>query len=149
MNHITLLDMATDLGYELAMSGAETFRVEESISRVLAAYGIQAEVFAIPNYLIVSILTEDGTPITRMRRIGQHGNDLDAVEKYSALSRAYVNRRPEPEEGVQWLDIVRARLPQLHHRRIRQRSRHRLLLPQRTHPERVHRTGHPRSLVEE
>ena len=110
MNHITLLDMATDLGYELAMSGAETFRVEESISRVLAAYGIQAEVFAIPNYLIVSILTEDGTPITRMRRIGQHGNDLDAVEKYSALSRAYVNRRPEPEEGVQWLDIVRARL---------------------------------------
>ena len=110
MNHITLLDMATDLGYELAMSGAETFRVEESISRVLAAYGIQAEVFAIPNYLIVSILTEDGTPITRMRRIGQHGNDLDAVEKYSALSRAYVNRRPEPEDGIKWLDIVRDRL---------------------------------------
>ena len=110
MDHITLLDMATDLGYELAMSGAETFRVEESISRVLAAYGIQAEVFAIPNYLIVSILTEDGTPITRMRRIGNHGNDLDAVEKFSALSRAYVNRTPDPKEGIQWLDVVRGML---------------------------------------
>ena len=110
MDHITLLDMATDLGYELAMSGAETFRVEESISRVLAAYGLQAEVFAIPNYLIVSILTEDGTPITRMRRIGHHGNDLDAVEKFSALSRAYVNRTPEPKEGITWLDVVRGRL---------------------------------------
>lgn len=110
MDHITLLDMATDLGYELAMAGAETFRVEESISRVLAAYGLQAEVFAIPNYLIVSILTEDGTPITRMRRIGHHGNDLDAVEKFSALSRAYVNRTPEPKEGITWLDVVRGRL---------------------------------------
>ena len=112
MDYNTLLDMATDLGYELAMAGAETFRVEESISRCLAAYGLQSEVFAIPNYLIVSILTEDGTPITRMRRIGAHGNDLDAVEKFSALSRAYCNRKPEPKDGIQWLDVVRSRLVQ-------------------------------------
>ena len=106
MDYNALLDMATDLGYELAMAGAETFRVEESISRCLAAYGIQAEVFAIPNYLAVSILTEDGQPISRMRRIGYHGNDLDAVEKFSALSRAYCNRRPEPHEGRRWLEYV-------------------------------------------
>lgn len=108
MDYNTLLDLATDLGYELAMSGAETFRVEESISRVLAAYGVESEVFAIPNYLIVNILTEDGTPVTRMRRIGTHGNDLDSVEKFSGLSRAYCNRKPEPKEGLKWLDMVRA-----------------------------------------
>jgi len=108
MDYNTLLDMATDLGYELAMAGAETFRVEESISRCLAAYGIQAEVFAIPNYLAVSIITEDGQPISRMRRIGHHGNDLDAVEKFSGLSRAFCNRRPDPKEGLCWLDHVRA-----------------------------------------
>ena len=107
MDYNILLDMATDLGYELAMSGAETFRVEESISRVLAAYGISSEVFAIPNYLVVSIVTEDGTPITRMRRIGTHGNDLDAVEKFSGLSRAFCNRTPDPKEGMGWLDHVR------------------------------------------
>ncbi len=112
MDHNMLLDMATDLGYELAMSGAETFRVEESISRVLSAYGVKSEVFAIPNYLIVSILTEDGTPVTRMRRIGQHGNDLDAVEKFSGLSRAYCNRTPDPKDGIQWLDRVRSQLVQ-------------------------------------
>ena len=110
MDYNILLDLATDLGYELAMSGAETFRVEDRIIRVLAAYGMQAEVFAIPNYLIVSILTEDGTPITRMRRIGPHGNDLDAVEKYSGLSRAYCNRTPDPKEGIKWLDLVRSQL---------------------------------------
>ena len=112
MDYNALLDLATDLGYELAMAGAETFRVEESISRCLAAYGIQSEVFAIPNYLVVSILTEEGHPITRMRRIGHHGNDLDAVEKFSGLSRAFCNRKPEPNEGIQWFDIVRQNLRQ-------------------------------------
>ena len=110
MDYNVLLDMATNLGYELAMSGAETFRVEESISRVLTAYGVESEVFAIPNYLIVSIKSQDGTVLTRMRRIGVHGNDLDAVEKYSGLSRAYCNRKPNPTEGVQWLEVVRTRI---------------------------------------
>jgi len=108
MDYNILLDLVTDLGYELAMSGAETFRVEESISRVLISYGIESEVFAIPNYLMVSIIGEDGTPITRMRRIGQHGNDLDSVEKFSGLSRALCNRKPEPKTGMQWLDITRS-----------------------------------------
>ena len=92
MDYNTLLDLATNLGYELAMAGAETFRVEESIQRVMAAYGVDAEVFAIPNYLIVSIDDEEGKPITKMRRIGTHGNNLDAVEKFSNLSRAICNR---------------------------------------------------------
>ena len=108
MDYNTLLDMSTDLGYELAMAGAETFRVEESISRCLAAYGVEAEVFAIPNYLVVSIIAEDGQHITRMRRIGSHGNDLDAVEKFNGLSRAFCNRRPEPKEGLRWLDFIRS-----------------------------------------
>lgn len=108
MNYNMLLDLATDLGYELAMSGAETFRVEESISRILASYGKESEVFAIPNYLVVSIIGDDGVPVTRMRRIGQHGNDLDSVERFSGLSRALCNRTPDPETGMQWLDMVRS-----------------------------------------
>ena len=108
MDYNTLLDMATDLGYELAMCGAETFRVEESVTRVLSVYGLTPEVFAIPNCLIVSIETEDGQSLTRMRRIGQHGNDLDSVERFNGLSRAICNRRPAPAEGKRWLNIVRA-----------------------------------------
>ena len=108
MDYNTLLDLATDLGYELAMSGAETFRVEESINRILASYGLEAEVFAIPNYLIVSTIGKDGVPITRMRRIGQHGNDMDSVEKFSGLSRALCNRKPDPHTGMQWLELTRS-----------------------------------------
>ena len=59
MNYSALLELATDLGYELAMCGAETFRVEESINRILSTYGVTAEVFSIPNCLIVSIETPE------------------------------------------------------------------------------------------
>lgn len=107
MDYNTLLDLSTDLGYELAMSGAETFRVEDSINRILAAYGVESEVFAIPNCLTVSIETADGQLLTRMRRIGQHGNDLDSLERFNGLSRAICNRTPEPSEGKRWLNIVR------------------------------------------
>lgn len=110
MDYNSLLDLATTLGYELSMSGAETFRVEESISRMLCAYGVEAEVFAIPNYLMVSIKTEDGQFLTRMRRIGYHGNNLDAVEKFNGLSRAFCNRTPDPAEGMKWFEIVRGKL---------------------------------------
>ena len=57
MNERLLLEAATTLGYRLAMSGAETFRVEETIQRVLKTYGYDAEAFAIPNCLTVSIRT--------------------------------------------------------------------------------------------
>lgn len=103
MNYNALLELATDLGYRLAMSGAETYRIEESISRVLAAYGIESEIFAIPNCLTVSIETPDGKPMTRMRRIGFHGNDLDSVERYNNLSRRICSDKPDPDTARQWL----------------------------------------------
>ena len=97
MNYNLLMDLAIDLGYELAMSGAETFRVEESVTRLLAAYGVDSDVFAIPNYIMITIRRKDGTPITRMRRIGYHGNNMDRVERFSGLSRRIVSETPSLE----------------------------------------------------
>ena len=107
MNYNLMMDLAIDLGYELAMSGAETFRVEESVTRLLGAYGVESDVFAIPNYIMVTIRRKDGTPITRMRRIGYHGNNMDSVEKFSGLSRRFVSEIPSLEEGHQWLAETR------------------------------------------
>ena len=104
MEYSKLLDVATELGYQLAMCGAETFRVEESVVRVLGAYDIEAEVFAIPNCLHISIEPVIGRPLTRMRRIGFHGNDLNAVEQFSGLSRRICAERPAPEIAAKWLE---------------------------------------------
>lgn len=107
MEYSKLLDLATDLGYELAMAGAETFRVEESVNRMLKAYDIDAEVFVIPNCMHISIEPVMGRPLTRMRRIGIHGNDLDAVERFSGLSRRICAEHPAPEIAAQWLEEAR------------------------------------------
>ena len=104
MNNDILLDLATEIGYRLAMSGAETFRVEESINRILTAYGVESEVFAIPNCMTVSIKTNNGQSLTRMRRVAHHGNDLEAVEQFSNLSRRICNEIPPAETAVQWLN---------------------------------------------
>ncbi len=106
MDYYALLDLVTDLSYELAMAGAETYRIEDSANRILMTYGLQAEVFAIPNNLTVSIETPEGKLMTRMRRIGPHGNDLDTVDQLSSLSRAICSRKPEVQEGKQWLEQV-------------------------------------------
>lgn len=103
MEYELLLDLTIKLGHRLAMSGAETYRIEESITRILSAYGIQSETFAIPNCLTISIETLDGKPMTRMCRIGYHGNDLDSVERYSNLSRKICSETPTPGEAIAWL----------------------------------------------
>ncbi len=104
MDYDILLNLVCDIGYNLAMSGAETYRIEDSINRILASYNIESEVFAIPNCMTISIRTADDKSITRMRRIGFHGNDLDSVEKFSNLSRRICAEKPEPTTAVQWLN---------------------------------------------
>lgn len=100
MDYQVLLKLTCGLGYELAFNGAETFRVEESISRILETYQVQGEVYAVPNLLLVSVIDQDGNPITKMQRIGSHGNDLDAVERFSGLSRQICQTHPEPQEAL-------------------------------------------------
>ena len=41
MDYDRLLNLTTDLGYQLMASGAEIYRVEESMHRVLNAYGLE------------------------------------------------------------------------------------------------------------
>ena len=103
MDYNILLELATDVAHRLAMSGAETFRVEDSVVLIMQAYGVDAEAFAIPNCLTVSMETPDGVPMTRMKRIGYHGNDLDCVERYSNLSRRICREKPDPKVAFQWL----------------------------------------------
>ena len=110
MDYYHLLELTSEIGYQLAMSGAETFRIEDTIQRIMAAYCIDAEIFAIPNNLLISIKGENGKPMTRMRRIGFHGNDLNALEQYNALSRKICAQTPEPITAIEWLKQTKEEL---------------------------------------
>lgn len=103
MDYYLLTDLAATMGYHLAMSGAETFRVEDTIHRILLAYGVECEVFAIPNSVSVSLEAANGKPLMIMRRIGFHGNDLEKTEKLNALSRQICAKKPAVDEAMEWL----------------------------------------------
>lgn len=103
MNYGTLMELSISLAYRLAMCGAETYRIEESVNRIMSAYRVHAETFAIPNCIHVSIETDDGTCLTRMCRVGAHDNDLDSVEKYTAVSRRICAEIPDPEVALNWV----------------------------------------------
>lgn len=87
MDYDVLLEGCCEMGVHLLRYGAEIHRAEDTIHRLLAAYGLEGEVFAIPNCLIVSIVDPEGKEHTRMRRVPLSSIDVDGIERFNALSR--------------------------------------------------------------
>jgi len=104
-----LLELAVSLGYHLQMCGAEIYRVEEAVNRLLAAYGVPGDVFAIPHCLIVTVCPDDMEPMTRMRRIGYHGNDIDGIERFYGLARKLCAEKPSMEEADRLLQETKTK----------------------------------------
>ena len=112
MDYEKLLNMAAELGYQLMYSGAEIYRVEESARRLLHAYGLEdPEVFAIPNCLIVSVVTPEGRPVTRMRRVPIHGTDIELLERCNGLCRRLCAQVPPLEEARAAVDALPEAMP--------------------------------------
>lgn len=102
-----LLNLASELGGRLMESGAEIYRVEESVQRVLAAYGVTTgQVFAIPNCIHVSVTGDGGQPLTRLRRVPSHGTDIDLLERYNALCRKLCAETPGLSEAMEQLEEI-------------------------------------------
>ena len=104
MDPTVLMELVCAIGAKLAMSGAETYRVEESIRRITAAYGLEARVYSVPNSLLVTIVPPDGRPLTQLCRMDHHGTDLEAVERYSNLSRRICTQTPALSTALEWLE---------------------------------------------
>ena len=103
-----LLNLGAELGYELMISGAEVYRVEDSVSRLLRAYGTATgEVFAIPNCLIVSLNGAGNEPLTRIRRIPPHGTDIDRLERCNSLCRQLCRETPDCRAALGRLEELR------------------------------------------
>ena len=100
------LDLAVSLGYRLLYAGAEISRVEEAVTRLMQAYHVPGDVFAIPSSLIVTVCPDDGEPVTWLRRIAPHGTDVDGIERTYALARQLCAEVPPVEEAKRRLDEI-------------------------------------------
>ena len=103
MDYSRLMELVCQVGTKLASSGAETYRVEETITRILSAYGQEGRVYCVPNSLFITILIPDGPSITQLCRMTDRGNDIDTVERYNSLSRRICAEIPPPDVAFQWI----------------------------------------------
>jgi len=94
-----ILSCALDIGEHMLNSNAEVYRVEETISRVCRAYGMErVDAFAIPNSIVVTVTPAQGSPVTQTRRIMSASTNLDMVEHLNQLSRDVCRTKPEPSD---------------------------------------------------
>ena len=98
------------MGEALQNSGAEVFRVEDTLNRIAAAYGAQeVNVFVITSSIVVTLTMPQLPPQTQTRRLRHaSGNDLLMLEELNALSRRICAAPPSVEEFQRQLDAILA-----------------------------------------
>ena len=99
-----LLEFAVSLANKLQACGAETYRVEESINRIVNAYGVErVDAFVIPGSVMASLETEEGQIVTKIRRLKGGDTLLDGIERFSALCRRVCVEKPDMKTAHEWL----------------------------------------------
>lgn len=111
-----MLTVTLDIGDGLLRCGAEVHRVEDTLNRIAAAYGVvKCDVFVIISGMHATWRLSDGTTITETRRVHEYGGDLTLLEQYNDLSRRICREKPEPEEADALFRAVRdSEAPRLH-----------------------------------
>ena len=105
------LNFCCEIGRQLVQSGAEIYRVEDSITRLMHAYGyIDIEVFAIPSCVILNIMHE-GHNYTKSIRIRSSSINLDKLDKLNHLCRQVCRETPDVDEAFARLKAITALRP--------------------------------------
>ena len=99
-----LLDFAVAVAVRLQSCGAETYRVEETVVRIIEAYGIdKSDVFVIPGSIFAGLEDENGQVYSKIRRVKNIDTLLDGVELYSAFCRRICAETPPVRQARQLL----------------------------------------------
>ncbi len=95
LDYHELLNLSADIGRLLLQNGAEIYRVEESMERFFAAYGVSGQVYCVPTTIIATILTPEGENISKGVRVRSRGTDFDKVMAVNDLCRRVCREKPE------------------------------------------------------
>lgn len=102
------LILAAKAGKIMMKSGAEIYRVEDTIERICLACGMDhVNVFAMPTGIFVSINNEDqDDTVTYIKRIKSSETDLTKISKVNHFSREFTTTDMTIEEGLKILDEI-------------------------------------------
>lgn len=104
VNHEKILNFAVHIGELMLKSGAETYRVEDTITRILESHQFrEVDTFVIPTGIMVTIEGETFSLKTKVVRVKNRSTQLDKVEYLNQLSRDYVGGLISLDEGYESL----------------------------------------------
>ena len=96
MDYTRIVQMILDVGEEMLRSGAENFRLEDSLYRMCRSYGFRRyDVYAIPSNLQITVETPEGEIITQIRHIESTDIDFDRLDYLNNLSRYVCENQPD------------------------------------------------------
>ncbi len=91
----SVLAQAVEIGKYLLASGAEVSRVENTIERIMYAYGaLEVNAFVVQAFILASVRLCDGTECIRARRVANAGTDLGRLERLNSLARQVCEQTP-------------------------------------------------------
>ena len=111
-NTESILFFAVHVGEVMLRSGAETYRVEDTIVRILSSHDfVNVDTFVTPTVIIATV--HDGAhPVSStLRRIKNRSTRLDKIELANQLSRDYVNGQLSFAEATTRLKAIDTKLP--------------------------------------
>lgn len=95
-------------------NGGETYRVEETITRMGHAFGFtEVESFAVPSGIFISYRKSDGSIETAVKRVRRRGIDLTRVDAVNAVSRRMEAESLSCEEVMALLREIETRPPRI------------------------------------
>ena len=108
-----IIILALFAGEIMVKSGAEIYRVEDTITRICKACNIPyVEVYATPTSLFLSVdKGEDNDMTTYIKSIKGAKTDLGKIAETNQFSRDFVNTDLSIEEGMDWLRKIEQKEP--------------------------------------
>ncbi|MEF9958601.1 MAG: threonine/serine exporter family protein [Niameybacter sp.] len=103
----SVLAFAVNVGEIMLRSGAETYRVEDTICRLLAHHHFdKVDTFVTPTVVMATIKNTDSRNSTTLTRIKNRSTRMDKIEKINQLSRDYVDGILSLEEATTTLKSI-------------------------------------------
>jgi len=108
MNYKLLFKSAMLAGEIMAQSGAETFRVEDTMNRILQTSKLQSvEIYATTTGIVASLADPSIEPISGVIRISNRANNLSRINDVNQISRNICDNKISLEEAVEKLGTIR------------------------------------------
>ena len=110
MNYKLLLDTAVTAGELMLENGAETYRVEDTMHRMLSLSRLQtAEVFVTMTGFVATLDDPSIHSLTVVRRITDRGTNLDMIDRLNTISRRLCTGELDLEEAFRQVRELKRR----------------------------------------